>query len=350
MSSRWQRAKKGATGWQFNLGEEFFILDSVIPRVFPDLDVEQFCCASDYSGDQNRSDFLTSSFLYFDPNDGEKWLNGMREIRRISLGPFRTMSYKALGDNKKKQALYPFLTLADSLNGMLVSFAVHKKVSDFALSPHDFEYLSVHLLPNSKWKRRILQKALRTVTEFCFIVGGLLKYDIPVTWLTDNDDFVANESRIRDLYRLALVSLCSITDKKPSPLIIQSSDNCSLDNLLAEDLLSIPDLAAGALAPVLTAHYRSQGVPQLGKEFEVGNFFRQNRSHAELWDWHTKYSDRLKKMIIIFYPFDDPENKTTIRWIPAYHDSAPSYSTLENHREFIAISKLKRRKGISVEI
>lgn len=108
----------------------FKCIDSVVPPLLPKLDLPLVGCASDYSGSQKASDFLTLSYLCFDPNDTQTWERASNAIRQIILGPFRTMSYKGLNDLWKRRALHAFLAAADELNALLLTFAIHKDVEE----------------------------------------------------------------------------------------------------------------------------------------------------------------------------------------------------------------------------
>ncbi len=82
----------------------------------------QFLIVCDIGGSQKDQPFETLSFLVLDLDANARWLAGQRTFRTRILTQPRRMAFKAFNDRVRRRALMPFLTLAETLNGILVTF------------------------------------------------------------------------------------------------------------------------------------------------------------------------------------------------------------------------------------
>lgn len=321
-AGNWHLCRHTDIEWYSRLSLEFKCVDSVVPPLLPSLDLPLVGCASDYSGSQKASDFLTLSYLWFDPNDTQTWETASNAIRQIILGPFRTMSYKGLNDLWKRRALHAFLAAADELNALLLTFAIHKDVEEFKISNEKFAEISKRLPEPNKWRRRSLEDAVRAAWLFAFGAAGMTHQAERINWLTDNDVFTTPKSRIDDLHGFAIQGLIELAVAPPRDLLIESSSHTSLPKRTAEDILSIPDLVAGCLAKLMTAQYRATGTPPLRENhLEIPDSGVEKASN--ILEWHLEHAGNLSKVVVVLYPPENKGERFAVRVLPGYEDNAP---------------------------
>lgn len=78
-------------------------------------------------------------------------------------------------------------------------------------------------------------------------LGHLVRGYQSVTWITDEDDIAANDDRLTDVLEIA-ASVSSFLIDKPMVTLAVNTTAIDDDRRGFEDLVAIPDLAAGALA------------------------------------------------------------------------------------------------------
>ena len=92
---------------------------------------------SDYGGQHKGSKFETYSFLQFDLEANQIWVEKQKEFRKSFMTDGRRMSFKTMNDNLRRRSLIPFLSMADSINGWLVTFSVSKQLENLFEKPPD---------------------------------------------------------------------------------------------------------------------------------------------------------------------------------------------------------------------
>jgi hypothetical protein len=158
------------------------------------------------------------------------------------------MSFKDLKDALRINALPEFLEAASLLNGLLVCIAVEKSHSISA---------SEDLIPTLRhtWTTDTLQKLLRICVFGGGFVDGLRGRGQRLHWITDDDAIVVNDNAKHD----AAAIMGGLLHKDVNEYLEVGLGVASLfkeDDMRAEDLVAIPDLAAGAF---------SESLNQLGK-------------------------------------------------------------------------------------
>lgn len=136
------------------------------------------------------------------------------------------------------------------------------------------------------WRSGAFEKLLRIVHFASLLVAGLSAPGQDLLWFTDEDAIAPNDSRLYDLVE-AFKRICSHYlqhDLRHIRIGTSRSDTGKRD---IEDLLSIPDLSAGAIGDAMTC-YRKDGdvlkhglmLPPPGslppKAYQVLNWFSDN--------------------------------------------------------------------------
>ncbi|EJT03082.1 hypothetical protein RCCGE510_23159 [Rhizobium sp. CCGE 510] len=169
----------------------------------------------------------------------------------------RTMSYKRLDDPLRQRALIPFLEAAANLDGHLVAIAVDKRKKWLSTTKDLGTDLRKVLQLNASWNSLALESMFRKVQLTAILLSIWSRPYTNVTWITDEDEFVANGTRHDDALQ-ATARFCSFYSAHPMGVLRLITTGQDPDKLNYEDLCAIPDLAAGMLSEIST------GLAQLG--------------------------------------------------------------------------------------
>lgn len=206
--------------------------------------------ASDYGGEHSRATHNIYCFLVVRAGASE-WISAIRSARRGLLPNGRTMSYKRLDDPQRQEALVPFLRSAANLDGHLVAIAVDKRKKWFSTMPGTADELRKAFGLKAAWNPRSLESMMRKVHFTAIILSIWGRPMTNVTWITDQDEFVANDTRHDDAL-LAVARMTSFYLSHPMGVFRLNTTGQDPELTDYEDLCSIPDLAAGMLSEVST--------------------------------------------------------------------------------------------------
>lgn len=215
-------------------------------------DAPALLMASDSSGSHRASSHLVHAFLIADPRTMSSWDSWRSAVRGRWLADGRRISYKSLGDRQQRAALPGFLGAAATICGALVVLAVDKRLGSlFAERPR----LRNPEFP--RWQAATLDKALVLIHLASLLLAGFSADGQDVLWISDEDDFVADDQRLADFVKaFAWVSSHYLPHRLRHLRIgTTRSDTGRRD---VEDLVAIPDLVAGAWGGLLQA-YRAEG-------------------------------------------------------------------------------------------
>ncbi|WP_146101528.1 hypothetical protein [Rhodopila globiformis] len=201
----------------------------------------------DIGGSQKEQPFETFGFLIFDLDCNPHWLNGQAAFRRNALIQRRRMAFKALNDGLRRRSLVPFLTLAEVLNGVLVTFAVHKVdrpiMGDGGATHEELAPL---------WKPAVINRLMWVIYLGAFLVSGFSPVGQDVMFIINEDEIAANVpqlTKLTDLFARAVSN-----QQGPMRGHLRCGTTKSDDGSLAlEDLAALPDLTAGAVAEFVAA-------------------------------------------------------------------------------------------------
>ncbi len=162
----------------------------------------------------------------------------------------RPLSYKTLNDKKKWEALPFFLAAAALLEGVAITFLVDKRLKSIFAPAGKLDLAHPQLHDFASWKSNTVEKMLRVTHLAALLVAGLSGERQTVVWITDQDDIVANEERLKLVTNtLARVS-SHLLDHSLSHLRVGTTASDDGSKQL-EDFNAIADLCAGAVVDVL---------------------------------------------------------------------------------------------------
>lgn len=213
-------------------------------------DTRKLLIASDFGGEHAGSSHLVYCYLVI-RGGLAGWSEEIRAIRAKLLPDGRTMSYKKLGDPMRQQALVYFLTAAAKLDGHLVAIAVDKKKKWLSTAPNMANEFRQSLGLSANWNPRALEAMVRKVHLAGILISLWARPYTNVTWITDEDAFVANEVRHDDAL-LAAAHFSSLYSSFPMGVYRLNTTGQDPEFRDYEDLCAIPDLASGMLSEIST--------------------------------------------------------------------------------------------------
>ena len=255
--SRWNQNVTCVWGVTSSIDKVIRQLEIGRVELLPDLhSAHSIIMTSDYGGQHKQAVYESFSFLIADLGRCARWDEERLAVRAEFFRDNRRMSYKALNDRKKQRALLPFLAAANLIPGLLATVLVRKEFKD-SLRPTPDERLQI---PSafSTWPSQTLTKMAFVSHLGALFVAGLSASGQNVVWLSDNDDFLANDQRVIDLTPIIAGIMSGYVGHGLGHFRLGTM-KCDAGDLLIEDLTSIPDLVSGAASEIpLRGTLRSQ--------------------------------------------------------------------------------------------
>jgi hypothetical protein len=161
------------------------------------------------------------------------------------------MAYKRLDDSVRQEALVPFLAAAAGLDGHLVAIAVDKRKKWLSTATGTADDVRKAFGLKASWNPRSLEGMMRKIHLAAVLLSIWARPYGSVTWITDEDEFVANDARHDDALLIA-ARMCSLYFPYPMGTFRLNTTGQDPETREYEDLCSIPDLAAGMLSEIST--------------------------------------------------------------------------------------------------
>jgi hypothetical protein len=299
--------------WKLDESPQFGFLNSVIRLTrstegtttagLPDLRRNAtLFIGSDYSGSHKESDYNVFSFIIADFDAARRWTAKASTLRKCLLTDNRRLSFKKLNDKNIRRLLPFFLTSADSISGVLVSVAVSKKIESLFGSMGD--HVATQEL--AQWKPHVRERLGRIAHFVSLFLSGLTGEFQNILWITDADDVIANQAMHRQFVKVFAWICSNYLSHTLGHLRIGStaSDTGKRD---VEDLVAIPDFAAGTLSELITQQTRNSCLPQ---RLLVPLTSSCRPITARIAAWLSDSSRALKKVSFVIDPSELSEGVT----------------------------------------
>jgi hypothetical protein len=257
----------------------------------PDLrQSREIILASDYSGDHDNQFQVLSFLIAAGESVYGAWSQARQEVRARFLANGRRISFKNLSDGHKQKALAAFLQAADKITGALLCIAIDKTIEPFSAM-----YQLSAAAQCDPFKPKVREKLLRVSAFASAISGGLSAAGQHIRWVMDDDEIVANEklqdeagSTCMSMFRLHCPPDCKLT------LGIAGKFD---DNRMAEDLISVVDLAGGATAE----NHAALGIDRMPQSTDLFVPLTKRRTTKTqiLSAWLSSTDQRLEKFTIL---------------------------------------------------
>lgn len=245
----WNPLRRPNLGMADSISEMILAEEWRTPNFLTDVrDSHTLLLASDYGGEHATANYSTISILIAGLDSIQaSWEPQRRNVRLQFANDGRRLSYKRLGDRQRARMLQPFLAVANGISGVIATFLIDRRIQSI-FRPDDSPGTPV-VIDRSQWKPKTLEKLLRVSHLGALLIAGLSRRGQHVLWISDQDAIAANLERHKE----ATDTIASVlAGYLPHPLghirigTAQSDDGSKS----IEDLLAIPDIAAGAWAEV----------------------------------------------------------------------------------------------------
>ncbi len=226
----------------------------VEPHTFPDFaDDDGIIVASDYGGTHREARYEAYSFLVSTPRRCRAWDLERQRIRR-KFNFKRRIGYKNAQERQRAHVLPWFLTAAALLDAVTITVLLDRSLKTVFSSSGVLDRGRPELRQVAAWKAPAVERLLRAAQFAGLFASGLVAEGQQVSWLTDEDDIAANDERLK-ITGDAFASV--VTRLTPFPIGQISIGTTAQDtgDLLLEDLVTIPDLAAGACVDLMSELY-----------------------------------------------------------------------------------------------
>lgn len=201
--------------------------------------------AGDHRHRRHKNDpYEVYSFLisvpHLRPRDDEHVSTDGAGATRDAPGPAR-ISHKQLNcDKVVGRIIKPFPEAADEIPEFLLCVAIDTRID----SLQNAEFLREGA-PKLKWDRRTLERAMRVITYIGLLLSGFARPGQSVFWLSDEDAMIANNRMIAQL-QIMIPSVWRSLLSFDLPFAQFADTRISNRDILAEDIVSVVDVAAGA--------------------------------------------------------------------------------------------------------
>lgn len=217
----------------------------------PDLSLDNQTVAvfSDFGGDHPESKVRSYSFLFASYNQLHWFKDQMALLRakhRLD-NPYKEIAFKDLRYGPLHRALDEYLlTLNNLVPGFLLTLIIDKDVAKLFTTGTD-GIDPVNALKSAGlgvWPQKEAERVLRIMHSLAYLISLLASDGQKVFWMTDDDAIVANDERKRATGNLLQRLLGHYSKNKYSTVGMATPFD---EEYFLHDLLSAPDLAAGAI-------------------------------------------------------------------------------------------------------
>ena len=122
----------------------------------------------------------------------------------------------------------------------------------------------------SSWKRRSLVRLDVVAKIGALLVAGFAAEGQDLIWVTDEDDFAANDERVTEATKLFGHYINHLSPVFLGHLRFGATSRVEDGSLFFEDLSAISDLAAGAMAVVMNEELSLERPPNAGLKIPMG--------------------------------------------------------------------------------
>lgn len=215
--------------------------------------------ASDYGGAHSGAAYETLSFLLADAAYLWLWDDLRAKLRGRMLQQNRRMSFKALNDGARRRALVPFLRYANTIPGLLATFVLDASAASMLSEcrPIDGGTAFGSL---SQWSDRSFRKLSRIGKLGAMLVAGMSAPGQNVIWVSDDDEIAPNSDKLFEATRMIGHYFNHFLSHNLGHIRFGTTGTVDSGNRQMEDLVALPDRAAGCISELFTNMRLSTGV------------------------------------------------------------------------------------------
>ena len=216
-------------------------------------------------------------YLISDTDKSPHWPKQRHEMRRQFLCDGRRMSFKSLGDRIRRRALVPFLETAETIEGHLVALVVTKKLSNMSIRAGWSTELPRTLGLQGTWKHSSFEQMFRSAHMLALCLSLWSRPWMDVTWITDQDEIVANDGRLDDAHQIAARLVSRYLTHRMGIFAMNSTAIDGKERAF-EDFVAIADLAAGMLSEIAGKLAVDARIPAIRIEKSASDLSEKSKS------------------------------------------------------------------------
>ena len=251
---------------------------------------------SDYGGYHKTARYESLAYLVTNPERLGQWNQRRTIIRDAYLPDGRRISFKKLGDKKRKKLLAPYLEIANSIPGLLIVFIIDRSIESLFEDKGEMDRAGAVLDEIAFWKKGVFERLMRIVHFASLLLAGLSGSGQDVLWMSDEDAIVADEKRLRGFVRLFGIVSSHYLQHDLGHLRIGTTKSDPGDRWL-EDLTALPDLAAGALSETLTRYSMENNVPH--SDLITPPTESISRKAKDVMNWFSNNTRNLRRLVLL---------------------------------------------------
>lgn len=299
---QWGAISSNVSGFMRGFSESISQMELRHPDLLPDIRKgDTIFISSDYGGQHSLARYETYTFVLADIENCITWEKLRRDWRREFLSDGRRLSYKNLNDKRCRKALKPFLYTTNFIPGIVATILIDKKIQTI-FEPVEYVEMEESPLKNySNWKRPVFEKLLRIIHFVSLFLSGLSRPYQNVIWITDEDEIVPNDQRLREATNLFAIISSNYLDHTLGHFRWGTTKLDSGERQL-EDLVSIADLAAGSISTIFSIYSEQDTVPK--SELIIPPPHNMPRKTKDIMDWFSDNTRILKRIVYAIEPIE----------------------------------------------
>lgn len=237
-------------------------------RELPDFsDDSKIAVMSDFGGEHPGALFNTYSFLFMAYNKVVVFEQKIIELRNKYglLSPYSEFAYKKLKSGARSRALQEYLQLVDQfIHGAIITVAIDKEIKTvFGANMRQAHPVMMKQLESEglgKWSGRTAEKVLRVTNIIAAFTTLLTHKDQRLLWYSDKDP-INEDGRGRDFKQTQQIFIRVLGMYLTHRLDVVGFGKSFDEKSHLDDLLSVPDLAAGVVQDLLFQHKTHADIP-----------------------------------------------------------------------------------------
>jgi hypothetical protein len=221
-------------------------------RRFTRQQTEKVIVFSDYSAGAEGGKYDAYSYGFVTPASVVSWNSQRTKWRSKWFFDTRRMEWKSLADRIRWKALPSFLEIATTLNGWCITILVDRGIGPVAVHRDDFDDGVRSGSFAARWSFKDFEQSFRKCLFLILITAEIVPTTTKLTWLTDEDQFIAGDPRRTDVLKI-LTLLSNHFRGENSGTSELGDTKLDQDDRAMEDLIAMADLSAGSLLEAANA-------------------------------------------------------------------------------------------------
>ena len=194
----------------------------------------------------------------------------------------------------------PSWKLQRLLDGHVVVVAINKKITHISTHHGSVGVWEALYGFQARWDPRAFEEMVRVSHFFSLFLAAWSSPNMNISWMTDEDDIVANAERLDDAHQFA-ARLSTLHVPHRLGEFMMNTPAVMPDELMFEDFLAIPDLAAGMISEILKTTSTNRSKTSLSVHDDQP--LTDKSEMIADWFWHS--AGTLKKTCILIDRAED---------------------------------------------